>query len=298
MISAVSPAKLNLFLEVTGRREDGFHNLDSVFLELDLADRLSAATDAPGRFSLDCAYPGLPSGDGNLVVRAAKLLAAEAGAGRNLPGIRFSLEKRIPPGGGLGGGSSNTAAALRLADRLWRLDLPDARLAELGARLGSDVPFFFQGGLCRCRGRGELVTPLPAALVQALPRLCLVLSDLHSDTAAAFRGLRLPPGPGAARRADGFIQALETGDPEAMAAAAFNRFDATVTADLPELSSLRDCLGRTLSRGPWLSGSGASLWFFGAAEETLSRLAGDAEWLRLSERLGVRLLDAVPAERR
>ena len=138
------------------------------------------------------------------------------------------------------------------------------------------------------------MTPISASRIPILPPLCLVLSRLHSDTAAAFRGLR-PLEPGGARQADAFIKALKAGNPEEIAAAVFNRFDATVPAALPDLAALRERLGRALSRGPWLSGSGASLWFFGKAGETESRLAEDAEWRRLAKRLDVRIVNARPA---
>ncbi|MDR1520601.1 MAG: 4-(cytidine 5'-diphospho)-2-C-methyl-D-erythritol kinase [Planctomycetota bacterium] len=285
-----SPAKINLFLEVAGRRPDGFHDLDSVFLEIGLADRLRAELDEPGRFSLICDYPGVPVGDENMVIRAARLLRREVG-GASTPGLRFSLEKAIPPGSGLGGGSSNAAAALRLANRLWRTGLSRAGLESLGGRLGSDVPFFFRGGLCLCRGRGELITPLAGLALPAGLRICLLLSNIHSSTAAAFRDVRLPE-PGRARRSEDFVRALANGDAGAAAAAVFNRFDASVCGAKPGLLALRERLARELEHGPWLSGSGSCLWFFGLAGEMAERLAADPEWLDLVKRHGAKLVDA------
>ena len=286
--SLASPAKLNLFLEVTEKRPDGYHDIDSVFLEIDVADFLTARLTANvGDLSLACNQADIPVDDGNLAMQAVRLLAREAGG--TLPSLEFRLVKRIPIGGGLGGGSSNAAVALRLANRLWRTGFSDAELEELGAHIGSDVPFFFRGGLCRCRGRGEVVERL--ASPPAAVRICLAISNLHSATAAAFRCLRLPE-PREVRKADAFIQALASGEAEAMAAAAFNRFDASVLSAIPPLAAVRDRLARELSHGPWLSGSGSTLWFFGTATEMAGRLAGDPEWTSLSRRCGIRLLDA------
>ncbi|MDR1536238.1 MAG: 4-(cytidine 5'-diphospho)-2-C-methyl-D-erythritol kinase [Planctomycetota bacterium] len=292
-LESAAPAKLNLFLEVTGKRPDGYHEIDSIFLEIPLADRLAARLDEPGRLTVRSGEPLPFSGDSNLVLRAARLLAGEAGSSR-LPGLEFRLDKRIPIGGGLGGGSSDAASALRLANRLWGLDFPEAELARLGSRLGSDVPFFFHGGLCLCRGRGELVTPLPGRLPPGGLPLCLVVSNLHSSSAAAFGNLS-PPGPGEIRGSEVFLRALAAGDLPALAAAAFNRFDAGVCQSFPALAALRRRLARELARGPWLSGSGSCLWFFDPGGEAASRLAGDPEWLELASRHGARLLPLGPA---
>lgn len=252
-----SPAKLNLFLEVIGRRPDGFHDIESVFLEIDLADTLSAAPAETNAITLTCDNPAVPTGDGNLVVRAAELLRRECGVGA---GIRFHLEKRIPMGGGLGGGSSNAAAALRLANNVWNTGLADADLAVLGARLGSDVPFFFYGGACLCQGRGEIITPL-APFPAAVP-LGLAVTGIHSDTAAAYRGLR-HLGTGDLRSAERFIRAINAGDAEAMAAAAFNRFEESVFMALPRLGEIHRHLETRLGRPVRMSGSGSGLWFLG-----------------------------------
>lgn len=282
MFTVLAPAKLNLFLEVVGKRGDGYHDIESVFLQIDLADELTIEPAEGGGIVLECDDPSLPVDDANLVVRAARLLARETGTGE---GARFRLRKRIPHGSGLGGGSSDAAAALRLANRLWRTGLSDAELERLGLALGSDVPFFFHGGLCLCRGRGEDITPLPPCPGEL--RLGAALPAIHSDTAAAYRGLRLP-GPAERRSVDAFVRALAAGDVEAMAAAAFNRFSATVFAALPGLEETRRRLARELPHGPWLSGSGAGMWFFAPGAAAWERLSG------FGGQDGLRLLKAAP----
>lgn len=273
MLSLLSPAKLNLFLEVLGKRTDGYHDIESVFVAVDLADTMRAAPLAAGRVTVRCDRPDVPVDERNLAVKAAQLLRRECGV---RDGVAFELEKRIPMGAGLGGGSSNAATALLLANELWGTGLSPDELAELGLRVGSDVPFFLHGGVCLCRGRGEVVAFLPDFPPEV--GLGVALSGIFSDTAAAYRGLALPE-PGGARRVDDFVQALASGDAEAMAAAAFNRFEATVFAAFPELDGIRESLGRELARPIRMSGSGSGLWFFTGRNEELSATEGRAQVL-------------------
>lgn len=266
MLYIDSPAKINLFLEVTGKRDDGLHNIESVFLEIDFMDRL-AVEPAPTEISLVCDYPDLPTGADNLVVKAANTLKRIANV---RSGARFHLDKRIPFGSGLGGGSSNAATALRLANRLWDTGLSDIELAAIGAMVGADVPFFLYGGICLCRGKGEIIEsllPLPEDVTFGL-----VLSRVHSDTAAAYRGLVLPS-KGNQRRADAFITAAAVGDVTAMADLAFNRFESTVFPAFPVLADIHARL-EDAGISARLSGSGSALWFLGPVENARKTLAG------------------------
>ena len=173
-------AKLNLGLEVLGRRGDGYHEIATVFQELDLADRLSI--EPAGGFSLEVAGNAISAGPENLVWRAGDLLARSCGVAL---GARLRLDKRIPVQAGLGGGSSDAAAALAGLNRLWSTGLSVPDLMELGARLGSDVPFFLVGGTAMGLGRGDEICPLPD-----LPPLwvALVTPPRGLSTAAVYRG--------------------------------------------------------------------------------------------------------------
>jgi 4-diphosphocytidyl-2-C-methyl-D-erythritol kinase len=176
--NAPAPAKLNLFLHVTGRRPDGYHELETVFQLIDWCDRLHLRRREDGRIVRLGALPGVPPED-DLVVRAARLLQAESGTPL---GADLALEKAIPMGGGLGGGSSDAATVLRALDRLWGLDWPAARLAALGLRLGADVPFFLFGRTAYATGVGERLEPLelpPSWFVVVAPPVAV-------PTAAAF----------------------------------------------------------------------------------------------------------------
>jgi 4-diphosphocytidyl-2-C-methyl-D-erythritol kinase len=155
-LTALAPAKLNLGLWILRRRPDGFHDVLTVLQAIDLYDRLTVEP-RPSGLTLRCDGRRIPTGGTNLVLRAARALQREAGVRR---GAAFHLRKRIPVGAGLGGGSSDAAAALVLLDRLWNLGFSPRKLAAIGAEIGSDVPFFLAGGTQVARGRGTRLTPV------------------------------------------------------------------------------------------------------------------------------------------
>ena len=185
-LSLLAPAKLNLVLEVTGRRSDGYHNLDTVMTTIDLADRVRLRP-AP---ALDVRLSGRGAAEiaaeGELAAAAARALAAAA---QREPNVAIEVEKRIPAAAGLGGGSSDAAAVLRGLARLWELDWPIERLGEVAASVGSDVPFFLHGGTARCRGRGEIVTPLRDLRTLRLLLLLPPVPQAPAKTARRFGAL-------------------------------------------------------------------------------------------------------------
>lgn len=161
-----APAKLNLFFEILGQRSDGYHEVETLMAPINLCDTLTARLAADGVYSLDCRWalpagenpPGqLPPAEQNLATRAVRLLAERTGSSQ---GIALQLIKRIPSAAGLGGGSSDAAAAMMAANALWNLNWDREALAPLAAELGSDVPFFLGRGAAVCRGRGEVIEPL------------------------------------------------------------------------------------------------------------------------------------------
>lgn len=156
MLCLKAPAKVNLTLEVVGRRRDGYHEVRSVLQTIDLQDTISF--ELAERVHLSCNVAGLETED-NLALKAVRLLQRETGSSR---GVSLELTKVIPEAAGLGGGSSDAATALVGVNRLWELNLPFSALLGLAAGLGSDVPFFLLGGTVLAEGRGEKVTPLPA----------------------------------------------------------------------------------------------------------------------------------------
>src|SRR5438270_4051357 len=152
-----APAKINLSLEIKGRREDGFHEIETLMAPISLADRLTIERASQETIDFSCDDAALPPGEDNLVVRAAKLFEETT---KTKSGLRIALEKKIPHGAGLGGGSSDAASTLLGLNELFGTRLPGAELLKLAAQLGSDVPFFLVRSAAVCRGRGELVTPI------------------------------------------------------------------------------------------------------------------------------------------
>lgn len=173
-----SPAKINLFLHITGRRADGYHLLQTVFQLLDYGDTLRFACRDDGQISLQPPLPGVAADD-NLVVRAARLLQQHSGTSF---GADITLDKRLPMGGGIGGGSSNAATTLLGLNRIWNTGLSIAELAKLGLQLGADVPIFIHGHSAFAEGVGEQLQALD------LPALWYVVitPDCHVSTAEIF----------------------------------------------------------------------------------------------------------------
>lgn len=192
-VTIFSPAKINLSLAITGRRADGFHELVSVVAQLGFGDTLRAERTADGAgATLECDAAGVPTDGTNLILRAAAKFA-EATGWRG--GVRFSLEKRIPVGAGLGGGSSNAVAALKALERLSGIGLDEARRLELAAALGSDCPLFWHDVPVVMRGRGERIAPLPAGGADRLRgrRVLVFKPDFGVATAWAYQALAARP---------------------------------------------------------------------------------------------------------
>ena len=173
-----APAKLNLFLHVVGRRADGYHLLQTLFRLVDHGDSLRFSPRADGEIRLATPLPGVPP-ESDLTVRAARLLQAETGCRQ---GVEIAVDKRLPMGGGLGGGSSDAATVLLALNHLWRLGLPRARLQQIGLTLGADVPVFVGGRNAFAEGVGEALQP-----IDLIPAWYVVLEPpVAVPTAAIF----------------------------------------------------------------------------------------------------------------
>ena len=157
MIELLAPAKINLSLRILGRREDGYHDIETLMCPISVFDLLRIEPREDGGLELTCDDPSLSVGEDNLVVRAARLFCGEIGIE---PHLRIALAKEIPHGAGLGGGSSDAATTLLALNRLFDAQLPRETLAAMAGELGSDVPFFIYQSAAICRGRGEQVEPL------------------------------------------------------------------------------------------------------------------------------------------
>ena len=246
------PAKINLSLDITGKRADGYHTLRSVFQTVGIFDRMTITrTDTP--FTLRCSDAAIPCDERNLVWKAAEKLL-----GDRLTGLTVELEKHIPSQAGMGGGSADCAAALLGIAELLALPVSDAELHGIAAGLGADVPFFLEGGTVLCEGIGDVLTVLPD-----MPERVLVIAKGSEgiSTPAAYRmidGLAAPPAP----CTDGVLAHLQD-DADTFFAACGNIFDAVT--DLPEIETIRRVM-RTHEIRPVLSGSGAAV--FGGCRDT------------------------------
>ena len=186
-IEELAHAKVNLFLRVLRRREDGFHEIETFMAPITLCDSLEL--ESANAFEFRCDEPGL-AGDDNLVVRAARLFFSET---NRAPKVRLTLRKEIPHGAGLGGGSSDAAAALRGLNRFFDAGLSSEKLMTLAAQLGSDVSFFVNETAATCSGRGEIVTPaaLPVPLMFAAAEIRIRGAELHGPIHVGRRRAKL-----------------------------------------------------------------------------------------------------------
>lgn len=238
-----SYAKINWALRVTGKRPDGFHDLETLFQTVSLYDELTFAP-AADRLTLSCDDPTIPTDESNLVARAARALG--------VPPVAIHLTKRIPAGGGLGGGSSNAAATLLALDRMFSLRTSRERLQQIALTLGSDVPFFLEGGTAYATGRGERLVPLAPS-----PRIALLLlfPDERVSTPEAFRSLTRFSEPMGIDR----YRALVAGDFLAHSGELTNDFEEPVFARLPRLGELKERLLEAGAAWGGMSGSGSTI---------------------------------------
>ncbi len=259
LVEISAPAKLNLHLEVLQRRADGYHELESLLVPIGLVDTLLFRPVGNGDIDFACeceghqgGTAGLPESSDNLVVRALEMLRARTG--RAL-GAVVRLVKRIPVGAGLGGGSSDAAAALVAGNLGWKLGFTLAELHELAAGLGSDVPFFLHGGPAVCRGRGEQVEPVSGLgrlhFVVCMPPASLLTRDVY--------GICEPVARSGAWQA--LLAALREGDLALAGRLLHNRLEEAAARLSPWVARLRREFARLDVLGACLSGSGTA--YFG-----------------------------------
>jgi 4-diphosphocytidyl-2-C-methyl-D-erythritol kinase len=247
-----APAKVNLVLEILEKRKDGYHEIRTIFQSIALFDSLRFEINSRG-IKVGSDDPSLPLDEGNTVYKAAKALNDLSG-GRH--GADIFIEKKIPQKGGLGGGSSDAAATLFALNRLWEIDLPQSELAEIAARIGSDVPFFLSGGTALGTGRGEEIHPLPDA-----PFAWLVLGfpEKGVSTKEAYEKIDSQLTEGASpRRIMAAVEKILAGSftEEDLV----NHFEKAILESDGEILFYRDRLLEAGARKVLLSGSGSS-WF-------------------------------------
>ncbi|MCF6157701.1 MAG: 4-(cytidine 5'-diphospho)-2-C-methyl-D-erythritol kinase [wastewater metagenome] len=253
-VHVAAPAKINIFLEILGKRPDGYHEIETVVQEVSLYDYLSIEKSrGDNTIEFTCSYPNLTTGEDNLVLKAVRLFQEESGV---LNGVKIHLDKKIPVGAGLGGGSSDAAATLAGLNKLWQTGYDIKKLASLAAKLGSDTAFFIYGNTAICRGRGEVVTPYPLLskynYIILYPRFevstALIYKNFKFDLTKKIKDVSFT------------LQTLLAGDPEKLGAYLYNRLEEVAFRIYPRLDEIKKTLETLGFCGTLLSGSGSALY--------------------------------------
>lgn len=268
-IALQSHCKVNLILNILGRRADGFHALETVMQPIPIHDRLSLEKASEG-IHLTCSDATLPTNEGNLVYRAAQTFLAAAGI---RAGVRIHLEKKIPLAAGLGGGSGNAATTLLGLNELF--GHPVANLQPLAAELGSDVPFFLQNGPALAVGRGETVQPLAPFPALRGRWILLIHPGFGVSTAWAYQNLARYPAAlnGQAGRAQGLIERLGKQDIAAARADFYNSLEAPVLTKYPLLAMFQEHLRAQGADVALMSGSGSTTFAIFPSEAACAQAA-------------------------
>ena len=271
-------AKVNFTLEVFGKRADGYHALRSVVMPISLSDTLDIETTDDGEITSDTGY------DDDLCVKAARILRSSVSSLPSSLGATIHVAKRIPAGGGLGGGSADAAAVLRALNELWDIGLSREELAEIGAQVGSDVPALVMGCPVIMEGRGERVEDLRLKTKDL--NLVLINPGIHSSTKEVYAACTPRPldGENATAR---MVAALRAGDVGMIAAALMNDLQAPAVKQHPEIADALVSLRTAGVIGAMMSGSGSSV--FGIVRDT-------AEAERISSEMNARGYKAWPVQ--
>jgi 4-diphosphocytidyl-2-C-methyl-D-erythritol kinase len=308
--SLIAPAKINLYLEIIGDRPDGFHELVMVLQSIALADQVQVRAIGSDTIRILCNHPAVPQDETNLAYQAAALMRREFPAAQaQWGGVEIEIEKRIPIGAGLAGGSANAAAALVGINLLWQLGLTQLELQDLAAQLGSDIPFCVTGGTALATGRGELLDPLPD-----LHDVHLVLAkyrDLPVSTPWAYRTYRqqfghtYPCGPDDLEcrkqqvHASGMLAAIAQQDPSKIAQLLKNDLEQVVLPEYPQVQALRDRFQSIGVMGTMMSGSGSTVFALVESEQRAEQVKAQMQaaitdvdldlWVTKFNQSGVRL---------
>lgn len=269
--SLLAAAKVNLYLEILGDRPDGYHELVMVLQSIDLADQIDIRSTSTESIFVHCNHPEVPSDQRNLAYRAAQLMTQQfPDAFARFGGVEITVQKHIPVGAGLAGGSTNAASVLVGMDLLWQLGLTLSELQDLGAQLGSDVPFCIAGGTVLATGRGEQLNPLPTLdslhLVLAKYRGLAVSTawayqtfrqQFHRDYVTDVQGLdqrrhRVHSGP--------MVAAIAHRDPREIGQLLYNDLERVVLPTHPQVQHLRDQFQQAGTLGTMMSGSGPTVF--------------------------------------
>ena len=265
MLFESAPAKINLGLHIIRRRADGYHDLVTVFHPIGWADRITVSLAE--KISMTCTDTALSNGEDNLVIRAARLLREVASIDQ---GASFHLEKILPYGAGLGGGSSDAASVLRMLRKLWKIDSGTLALEPLALRLGSDVPFFLHGYTAYAEGRGERLTPMADYVFPF--SVAVIVPPIHISTAWAFQQVSVSE----ANRVN-LMEVVRSNDLDRWRRELTNDFEKPVFSQWPAIEEVKSSLLRGGAGFASLTGSGAGVYGIFESKEGAKEAAEEAE---------------------
>lgn len=260
-------AKLNLALDILGRRPDGYHDMRMVMQSIDLADRVTVSSQAEPGVSVNTDLPYLPRGEGNIAAKAAARFFEETGL--LFPGLAIDIQKQIPVCAGMAGGSSDGAAVLRVLRRAYAPEMTGERLEEIGALVGSDVPYCVRGGTVLAEGRGERLSELPPLppcwLVVCKPSCSVSTPELFAQV--RVKKLRCHPD------VTGMTAALEQGDLEGIARRLYNVFEDVLPRRYIQVFEMKSALLEHGAMAASMTGSGPAVFGIFRDEEPAARAA-------------------------
>ncbi|MSU79786.1 MAG: 4-(cytidine 5'-diphospho)-2-C-methyl-D-erythritol kinase [Gemmataceae bacterium] len=263
-ITVWAPAKVNLFLEVLGKRPDGYHDIATLMVAIRLYDTLIFRK--ANELTLTCSDQSLSVGSDNLVLKAARLLQQRTGCKQ---GASIRLIKRIPMAAGLAGGSTDAAATLAGLNQLWGLKLSNAELASMSGAIGSDIPFFFHAPAAWCTGRGEIVAPANLPIPLDFVLLC---PSFGISTPAVYQNVTLPAQP---ITGEAIREALSKADVDSIAKLLHNRLEDAAAKVEPRIGDFAKMLADTKPAGSLMSGSGSTLFALCQSHEDATRVAAE-----------------------
>lgn len=275
-ISLKAAAKINLYLEITGNRPDGYHDLVMILQSIDLCDRVDICKTSTDEIQILCTNPEVPCDQSNLAYKAAALLQ------HNFPevgGMEIAIDKQIPMGAGLAGGSGNAASVLVGIDRLWELGLTQSQLCDFAAMLGSDIPFCVSGGTALATGRGEILSTLPdltdLVLVICKPRSIAIATAWAYQTFRS-QGLLATSPVKNQNLSSQLVAAIASGGdsaPSKLGRLLYNDLERVVLPEYPAISALKNRLLEQECLGAMMSGSGSTVFAIAADLDRAQRIA-------------------------
>ena len=273
-ITIQAPAKINLFLEITGKRPDGYHNLESIMQTVSLFDEITVEDISGGGIFLECDNQNLPTDDSNIVYKAAVAVKNRFNIQK---GVKITLKKAIPMGAGLGGGSSDAAATIKALISLWNIETDKSEAERIGSSLGADVPFFLTAGTAVCEGIGDIVTPI--ANLRKIP-IILANPGFGISTPSVYKKVKFPLTK--VRKSHIIKKLICNGSFNENYALkyCFNRLEEFVFPDYPEIAKIKSIMA-DLGCAGLMSGSGATVFcIFGSESqsETIKSKLREYHW--------------------